>query len=123
MNYSSGHPWYYKLGGKILSVDEIKPRKVTEDDFKLWRKSYKTNIDMLNSLKERLFEDTERYTNLVTNGIKALSQYDINIACGGNAEMALFTALTLKHNHISHSKGYIQFLQDKEKATFQTSLF
>lgn len=123
MEFTAGHPCYYKEGGKILSINEITPGRVTDQDYTYWRKRFKSDLEMLTYFQNQLEIDIQLYKKLVEKGINALSEYDIKCASGGNAELALHTALSLKHNHVCYHKGYVEYMTNKVNALQQMSLF
>jgi hypothetical protein len=61
----------------------------------------------------QLSEDEQRYQRLVDNGVEALSQYDREIAHGGDDELAWASAIALKYNHISGARGRVQWLSEE----------
>ena len=66
---------------------------------------------MLNDRSRQLEEDKARYAELVEHGVKVLSDFDRNIAHGGNDELAWASAIALKYNHISNGLGRIEWLR------------
>lgn len=62
----------------------------------------KHTLQERDELEADLKRSKERYAELEEKGIKALSDYDINIAHGGDAESALATAKMLVGNHIKY---------------------
>jgi hypothetical protein len=50
---------------------------------------------------------------LIEHGVDALSQYDREIAHGGNDELAWASAIALKYNHISGARGRVQWLEQQ----------
>jgi hypothetical protein len=113
-NYSPGHPWYYKLGGRILSVDEIEPmdvdasretwvfsRKLPKDlkrRRKVMEESIKTN-------EAQLVKDIANYEDVVARGSDAVSDFDKRMGYG------IETYLSLAHNHIRSDKGIIRAIK------------
>ncbi len=109
-----GHPWYYAKN-KPLAVEDIEPAFFDEESLSLYIKSDKPDKikELLSKTKEALKNDIERYQGLLKEGKKTVAGYDTDIASGGDANLALYTAISLKHNHISHNKGLIKALEDK----------
>lgn len=107
--YSPGHPWYYKLGGRVLSVEEIRPAQFSHYDPIHRRKSGKPFPALevqLTVAKRQLEQDIDRYNLLISEGDKACSSYDLTM--GYDAHFNLF----LVHNHISYYKGTIAKLEE-----------
>lgn len=92
--YRPSHPWYYKTGGKILSVSEI-----SFDTSYIVIGKPKYNIDY--SYK-KLLADICIYFHLVENKNKALSKYELEIL-----EHNWIDTIWLIHNHVSNSKSEI----------------
>lgn len=97
--YEPGHPWFYKTH-KPLSVQEIIDLAKPIDE--LPRKA------RAEEHKQRLFEDIQGYNELLEQGIKALSDYDINICHDGDSASAYEQALALVHNHISYEASILK---------------
>ncbi len=107
--YSPGHPSYYKLGGRVLSVDEIKPAKFKDFDPIHRTRSGKPRPTLevqLETAKQELQRDIDRYKQLIEDRDKACSNHDLRMGYG--AKFYLF----LKHNHISYNKGLICKLEE-----------
>jgi hypothetical protein len=66
---------------------------------------------MLDDQRRQLEEDKKRYQELLERGPAALSDYDRNIAHGGDDELAWASAIALKFNHISGGRGRIALLE------------
>ena len=107
--YDPGHPWHYYDrgdGADPLPLDAIPARIVTTEQFNVkWPKNAAKRRammqQMLTSQMTQLAEDEKRYQRLVDDGVDALSQYDREIAHGGNDDLAWASAVALKYNHIS----------------------
>jgi hypothetical protein len=61
-----------------------------------------------------------RLEELVEKGADALSRYDVEVAAGGDAEKALWTALYLAGNHVRH---FTELAQECDKLPRQATLF
>lgn len=61
--------------------------------------------------REDLAHDIQRYTDLQTRKLHALSDYDLTICHQGDALAALQMALGLKTAHISWQRSHIQVLK------------
>lgn len=70
--------------------------------------------------KHELEKSQARMRELEEKGAEALSRYDIEIAAGGNAELALWTAKFLIGNHI---KWFKRLLAETTPTPIQQSLF
>jgi hypothetical protein len=121
VDYTPGHPWYYKLGGEVLPVEAIEPMRSDNVNFDLYLKRHKTVVAVLALFEQELARETEVYNRLRDMGAAALSRYDVT--CEGGAEMALCSALSLVHNHISYAKGYIAYIRGNCQIVEQTELF
>jgi len=121
--YSPGHPWYYILGGRPLSVDEIGADSCRNDvlatkDLPVDPGKRESALRRLKAEAEReLAQDIERYQELVAQGKAALSRCDILMGYG------LETALFLKHNHICYRKSLLAEIKAKLKTNRQKNLF
>ena len=78
--------------------------------------------EFLLSKEKDLNHDLERFNDIAQNGAKAMSDYDINIASGGDAIGAVTTALGLKSSHIWNNKVSVEFAK-KHLNKGQVSLF
>lgn len=65
----------------------------------------------LDKHREELAQDIQRYTDLLTLKLDALSDYDLIIAHQGDAFATLQMALGLKTAHISWQRSHIQVLE------------
>lgn len=83
--------------GKIISSD---------DDRRM--EAINTALD---KHREELAHDIQRYTDLQTRKLHALSDYDLTIAHQGDALAALHMALGLNTAHISWHMSHIQVLE------------
>ena len=81
----------------------------------------------LDKHRQELAADIQRYTDLLTRKLDALSDYDLTIAHQGDVEQALLTALGLKTAHISWQHSHIQVLEAElasmEQDHLQLALF
>ena len=66
---------------------------------------------MLTGQRSQLAEDEKRYQRLIEDGVAALSQYEREIAHGGNDDLAWASAIAIKYNHISGARGRIRWLE------------
>jgi hypothetical protein len=119
--YDPGHPWHYYREGDAaqpVPVQDIEPAADVGSSFAgaLPRNAAKRNAKlrtMLDDHRRQLAEDKTRYQDLLDRGADALSEYDRNIAHGGNVELAWASAVALKYNHIRNGLGRIAWLEDQ----------
>lgn len=109
-----------------LSPDDIKGHLLDDRGAITWfTQKDRQNIKKLQTIIDKetatLERDIQRFNELKAQGTAALSQYDINIASGGDASLALKTAFTLKRNHIINKKSIImtaqKFINDIQRQT------
>lgn len=123
IGYAPDHPWYYKVGGRILLPDEIKPINRHIDN---WMPSYeKFKPVKLEETRKKVYadldKDIKRYNEIAEKGLDAISETDKRL----DPEMSLFTALSLKHNHIVSGKAMIaaiDLLLEQKSAHIQVQL-
>lgn len=119
--YDPGHPWhYYDQGDDAdpLPLEAIPARTVTTEQFNVkWprvpAKRRTMMKEVLVSQTAQLAEDEKEYLHLIENGVDALSQYDREIAHGGNDDLAWASAIALKYNHISAGRGRVRWLEQQ----------
>jgi hypothetical protein len=120
-DYDPGHPWHYLDRGDAaepLPLDSISTRTVTKEHFNVrWPKAaakrHELMQEMITREQTQLADDERRYQALAKEGAEALSQYDREIAHGGDDELAWASAIALKFNHISLARGRIQWLEQQ----------
>jgi len=105
--YNPGHPWYYLDGWEPIAVDAIEPARC---DYSRDCKVKDREAAIVEATRD-LENDIERYLSIVEKGADALSNYDVQYAANGDPELAVATALALKHNHIAYSKGLLIALE------------
>jgi len=120
LQYDPGHPWFYLARGdgqQPVPLSEIPARKCDGRFIdKLPKDPAKRRVKL-----ERLLADEVahlagyelNYTDLIKRGGQALSEYDRNIAYGGDEELAVASSLALRFNHIAHCRGRVRWLQAK----------
>ncbi len=131
MTYSSGHPWYYLLGGKILP-----PRKILQDAIAckyqgyarddiaaIHKKSEPVRSESLRKLKAKFYadykQDLSRYRQLACQlhkERKAGLDNPENPTCRD-----IHTNISLKHNHLFNNLAHLHYID--ELLSFQTDLF
>lgn len=116
--YGRGHPWHYYSEGdgrKPVPDDEIEPAhvdvaflgKLPKD-----RARRRAKLELVaRDQSAQLRQDRERYRELIRDGHVALSDYDRNIAHGGNAELAWASSVALKYTHIRNSLGRLRLVE------------
>ncbi len=116
-SYDPGHPWHYLDEGDCAAPPPFEaipssesrqlgvalPNDIVKRRAKL--------LSMLADAERQLREDESRYRDLLARGAAALSEYDRNIAYGGNDRLAWASAVALKFNHISNGKGRVLLLR------------
>lgn len=91
--YPPSHPWYYRLGGKILSVDEILP---TDTGYS--KREDGTLENIISEIKEdiKIYEEVAMFKN------ETLSDYEKSLGYDWTS------SIHLKYNHIAYRKGKLQ---------------
>ena len=126
-NWDPSHMWYYMPkerggdGGRPLTVSEITADvevTMTPSELHTFEQCYpirKTGQDTLTKRIDRArsaFEQSKRaYEHLVKSGIKAVSEFDIEICAQGDEDQALATALFLRHNHVAYDWHHLKVLE------------
>lgn len=118
--YPPSHPWYYLRRGdfqKPVPLADIPPAEAAGQFIsEKWpRNPAKREAkirQMLSDQAAQLKEDEARYQELIERGADALSVYDKTISSGGDVELALATAMSLKYNHVSNGRGRVNHLQN-----------
>lgn len=118
-DFDPGHPWHYYRGGDDaapMPADVIPPNievgQFIENELpKNPAKREQKLCDLLDQERRRVEDDKRRYQDIAEKGAAALSQYDREIAHGGNDEMARACALALKFSHIGYGLGRIVSLE------------
>jgi hypothetical protein len=119
--YHPGHPWHYYDrgdGADPLPLEAIPARIITTEQFNVkWPKNAVKRRAMMQQMlvgqRAQLAEDEQRYQRLVEDGVDVLSQYDREIAHGGNDELAWASAISLKYNHIGGARGRVLWLEQQ----------
>jgi hypothetical protein len=119
IQYDPGHPWHYYHegdGAEPMAVEAIPAGAISIDQFGVkWPKNpakRRTLMQqMLEGQRRQLADDERRYRDLIDRGVEALSQYDREIAHGGNDDLAWASAVALKYNHVAGTRGRINTLE------------
>jgi hypothetical protein len=119
IQYDAGHPWHYYHegdGAEPMAVEAIPAGAISIDQFGVkWPKNPAKRRTLMQQMLERqrrqLADDERRYRDLIDRGVEALSQYDREIAHGGNDDLAWASAVALKFNHVAGARGRISTLE------------
>lgn len=117
--YCPGHPWYYKLGGKVLNpsaiMEEVKKENyrsyIADDITKAGNMAEPKRSAKLRAIKTKHVEmlacDLERYRELVQQ-LRELrkAQGDVDLS---NDCLDLYVSLSLKHNHIYNDMAVLLY--------------
>lgn len=122
-DYDPSHPWYYLQDGdnqEPCHASAIPTADRYTDCLAAHKKYPKTPAKRIKALREALDrarafleERTARYEDVRRDGAMALSEYDREIAYGGNHELARACALSFLYSHISNARADIQWLEDQ----------
>ncbi|MAR92709.1 MAG: hypothetical protein CML06_17785 [Pseudomonadales bacterium] len=132
--YPIGHPWYYKLGGKIQSPTQIM-LEVKAEQYRSYLKDRIEAIDKKpepnrsNKMKElklhcrnELKRDLDRYRDLIVElraHRKQHGEVDESSSCA-----ELYVSLSLKYSHIFNHMGALNYINElMMKAPKQYDLF
>lgn len=118
-SYPPGHPWHYYHEGDNATpvpVDEIPAsldagRWLERDLPKNPAKREAALRAMLDRARREQEADRLRYQDIVARGADALSNYDRQIAHGGNDALARASSLALKFNHIAIGLGRVAWIE------------
>ena len=69
-------------------------------------------------IEAKLAERKQRLEGLETRGVEALSKYDIQIAFGGNADLAIRTSTQLVRNHIASYSRQLEEMPPEQGKLF-----
>lgn len=117
--YDPGHPWHYYWAGDgatplpldLVPADDNAGPCMEQNLPKNPSKRQARLQELLKLETERLDDDRRRYQEIVANGAEALSQFDREIAYGGNNELAVASTIALKYNHIRLGLGRVRWLK------------
>lgn len=127
--YNSGHPWYYRLGGEILTVEQIKTKASDGRTIPHFVQMYYAKLDMMeepkrsasiqqeiDALERGLRKDVARYLECVTEINR------LRTVCGPEPYDWIkqtynepTTSISLKHNHISYCAAKITALKSLKR--------
>ncbi|HVB24638.1 MAG TPA: DUF3560 domain-containing protein [Ktedonobacteraceae bacterium] len=86
----------------------------------LTEKGKPVKLENFEHYEQSLQREEARLQDLEERGAEALSEYDIKIAVGGDAELALRTALMLVHNHIAYDRSHMEQVRPAAQQTTLT---
>jgi hypothetical protein len=130
MSYSSGHPWYYVLGGKPLFPSQIKarinletyPDLMVEDILKASKMAEPKRSERLRAIRLKtrasLSTDLNRYLECVRDlkNLRVSTPLDADPKCED-----IHQSMSLKHNHIYND--YAQLMICESHLAKQADLF
>jgi hypothetical protein len=124
-SYSTGHPWYYVLGGKVLSLKEIW-QEAEQANYKGYRE---TEIDKANgnntklrSLKAETIQRLKVDVSGYRTSALALHRYRKTLPKDWHPECDdIHTAMGLKRNHVFNEFANLQHID--ELLAYQPDLF
>ena len=118
--YSPGHPWFYLLGGRVLTPKEIK-KSVRASDYKDWRADELEKLEAkaepqrsqdLRKLRAtvlaELADDLSRYRQVALE----LHRYRRRTAGQELPCHAVHTSASLKHNHLFNDFAHLIAIDD-----------
>ena len=107
--YTPGHPWYYKLGGEIIAVENIPPKEFRRDKFDpIKRRNGKPNPSLrvqLSDARKSLERDIARYKEIIEKQDTFCSESDLRSGYDWKFN------LSLVYNHVSYYKGLVLLLE------------
>jgi hypothetical protein len=118
--YSPGHPWFYLLGGRVLTPKEIK-KSVRASDYKGWRADELKKLEAkaepqrsqgLRKLRAvviaELADDLSRYRQVALD----LYRYRRRTAGQELPCHGVHTSASLKHNHLYNDFAHLNAIDD-----------
>ncbi len=124
-DYNAGHPWYYKLGGRVLTPKEILTTVklsgyqgyLVDDIVRIDKKSEPERSKALREIKGKCVKDLWRDISCYRNLAYQL-RFEREL-CGiddlSASSNQLHTSMSLKHNHIYNDLAHLNFLDDLQK--------
>ncbi|MEO9804791.1 MAG: hypothetical protein ABJF04_16160 [Reichenbachiella sp.] len=123
ISYSSGHPWYYVLGGRVLSIKEIW-LDVRSSGCKGYREEEIAkslgNDAKLRSIKENVLTTLNKDINRYRQYAFELHQYRKQASKNEPICDDVHVSISLKRNHIYNDLAHLDYI---DKLTPQLSLF
>lgn len=118
--YCPGHPWYYKLGGRVLNpaaiMEEVKQNNyrsyIADDITKAGNMAEPKRSTKLRAIKaqhvKRLEDNLERYRELVQELREHRKAHGL-IDADEDSCLDLYVSLSLKHNHIYNDMAVLLY--------------
>lgn len=124
-SYSTGHPWYYVLGGKVLSLKEIW-QEAEQTNYKGYRETEIDKANGNNTKLRTLKAETIQRLKVDISGYRksalALHRYRKNLPKDWHPECDdIHTAMGLKRNHVFNEFANLQHID--ELLAYQPDLF
>ena len=124
-SYSTGHPWYYVLGGKVLSLKEIW-QEAEQANYKGYRETEIDKANGNNTKLRRLKAETIQRLKVDVSGYRtsalALHRYRKGLPKDWHPECDdIHTAMGLKRNHVFNEFANLQHID--ELLAYQPDLF
>lgn len=132
-SYSPGHPWYYKLGGRVLNpsaiMEEVKQNNyrsyMADDITKAGNMAEPRRSQKLREIKsqhvERLAQDLEIYRKYV-HQLRELRKVQGEIDSSDHC-LDLYMSLSFKHNHIYNDMAVLLYADTLLCKSLQMDLF
>ncbi len=121
-DYDTGHPWYYFLGGSILTVKQIRD-EVQADGYCGYLESYIAEADrkpepqrsaMLRKFKRRAIDDLKRDLSGYRKRVLEMHRHRKQNPKSGvwRACDDVHTNISLKYNHLYNDFAHLIYLDD-----------
>lgn len=128
--YHAGHPWYYRLGGRVLFPSEIKA-KVTLDDYPdlmiedilvASNMTEPKRSERLRTIRDNIRQSLRRDLNRYLECVRELKARRLDPDPPEQPiSSCVYMAMSLKHNHIYNR--YAQLMICEQHLTQQGDLF
>tara|TARA_R110002096_G_scaffold425908_2_gene635010 strand:- start:593 stop:1000 length:408 start_codon:yes stop_codon:yes gene_type:complete len=120
--YNAGHPWYYKLGGTILTPKEILTTVklsgyqgyMADDIVRIDKKAEPERSKALREIKDKILVSMWRNIScyrLLANQLRFERKLN-GIDRLNTSSNELHTSMSLKHNHIYNDLAHLNYLDD-----------
>ncbi|MEQ9230595.1 MAG: hypothetical protein RIF46_07915 [Cyclobacteriaceae bacterium] len=115
--YHSGHPWYYVLGGKTLSVREIQ-KEAKESGYKGYLKDDITKIrgdnEKLRRLKSKVKDNLKKDISIYRKNVFALHQFNrVNKASITKPVCEdVHLSVSLKMSHLTNGFAHLNYIDE-----------
>jgi len=130
MSYSSGHPWYYVLGGEILFPSQIKASVdlesyseiMVEDILKAAKMAEPVRSERLRAIRVGLRAGVHSNLNRYRECVRELKILRDDTSCNAEPKFEdIHQSMSLKHNHIYND--YAQLMICEKYLEQQPDLF